>query len=166
MIFTPKIFPETLLTVRETPSKATEPFSEIKSFKSSGTSNSNLLLSPSTFVEVIFATPSTCPDTIWPPSSSPSFNALSVLILVPTPHSPMVVRSNVSADASTANQFSPFSMTNSLDLDPSFQTGLKMSATFKVLRTAILFPTSSASDPEIGLSRMYQTFNYQLMVPV
>ena len=53
------------------------------------------------------ATPSTWPETIWPPSSSPIFSERSRLSFVPGPHVPAVVRASVSAAASTSNQQPP-----------------------------------------------------------
>jgi hypothetical protein len=57
--------------------------------------------SPSGRIETMRATPSTWPDTMWPPSSSPAFSARSRLRRRPTFHSPSVVLESVSLETST-----------------------------------------------------------------
>src|SRR6185437_15463841 len=66
---------------------------------------------PSARRSTISATASTWPETRCPPSSSPAFSARSRLIPVPTRQSLSVERARVSAEAWTANQSAPRSIT-------------------------------------------------------
>ncbi len=89
------------MTVREIPSRATEPFSAINAFSRSSTAITSLCESPSASISCKLASPSTWPDTICPPSSSPSLRAGSRFICVPICQPDSVVRASVSADTST-----------------------------------------------------------------
>ena len=83
IILTMNRFSCTSFTVREVPFKATDPLIEINLISFSGHSKVSLSLL-SIFSELIsFATPSTCPVTICPPSSSPIFSDFSRLIFFP-----------------------------------------------------------------------------------
>ena len=92
IIFTPKRFCATSLTVRLTPSSATEPFGAIKGISSSGASKTNRTNSASGRRSTIRAMPSTWPKTRCPPSSSPSRSDFSRLTGVPSCQSPRVVQ--------------------------------------------------------------------------
>src|SRR3546814_13130669 len=71
---------------------------------SGGAAKAKRQLSPSWRRSTTVPTPSTWPETMWPPSSSPSFNGRSKLTAWPACQAPMVVQARVSFDASAANQ--------------------------------------------------------------
>ena len=62
-------------------------------------------------IEITSPTPSTWPETMWPPSSSPTLAARSRFTGSPAFQAPSVVLARVSPETSTANQLSPFSTT-------------------------------------------------------
>ena len=90
-------------TVSEMPSTATEPLTARSGLSASGTATSSLQVSPACASATISPTASTCPNTRWPPSSSPSRSERSRLIRVPGRHPPRVVRASVSGEAWTRN---------------------------------------------------------------
>src|SRR6266436_9616416 len=99
MILTPKRSWANSLTVRLTPSSATDPFGAIKGASSVSASTTKRTDSASGRRSTIRASPSTWPKTRCPPSSSPSRKDLSRLTGVPTSHCASVVWANVSTDA-------------------------------------------------------------------
>ena len=60
------------MTVKDVPFRAIEPFGAMNLANWSGALNRNRWEAPSGSMAVITPTPSTCPDTRWPPSSSAS----------------------------------------------------------------------------------------------
>src|SRR3546814_2302478 len=76
---------------------------------SGGAAKAKRQLSPSWRRSTTVPTPSTWPETMWPPSSSPSFSGRSKLTAWPARQPPMVVQARVSFETSTANQPGPLS---------------------------------------------------------
>ena len=101
MMLTPNRVPDTSLTVRLTPSSATEPLGAINGISASGASNTKRTDSASGRRSTIRASPSTWPETRCPPNSSPSRKDCSRLTGVPSGQPPIVVRARVSAEACT-----------------------------------------------------------------
>ena len=101
----PNSTPSTSFTVNDVPLSATDPLGAMNFANSSGARNVTRVLSPSSLIFTISATPSTCPDTMCPPSSSPTFSARSRFKRLPSPQSPTFVAPTVSAEISTSNQF-------------------------------------------------------------
>jgi hypothetical protein len=106
MTLTPKARPSTSLTVSEMPSSATEPLGAMKRARSGGTWKRKRRESPSGSIATISASPSTWPETMCPPSSSPSFSGRSRLTREPG-RQPQRGAMSVSAEASTTNQPRP-----------------------------------------------------------
>ncbi|MNE79627.1 hypothetical protein D3C80_1761310 [compost metagenome] len=88
-----------------------EPLGAIKRCRGAGASITMRCDPPSGVMETTSPRPSTWPETIWPPSSSPSLAARSRLTRVFSTQSPSLVLDRVSPETSTANQPSPFSVT-------------------------------------------------------
>jgi len=84
---------------------------------------------PSGVTDTTSPTPSTWPETMWPPSSSPSLAARSRLTGSPAAHWPRVVLARVSPDTSTANQPNPFSTT--VRQQPEWEIEAPMSTPFR-----------------------------------
>ena len=103
----PKSQPFTSFTVNDVPFSATEPLGAMNRASVSGARKVTRVLSPSTRSPTTCATPSTWPDTIWPPNSSPTFSARSRLIRIPSGQCvrPILVTPTVSAEICTSNQF-------------------------------------------------------------
>ncbi len=102
MRLTPKVEPSTSLTVRLTPSMATEPLRATYLAKCSGTVIFTRVERASTTREATLATPSTCPDTRCPPNASPALSDGSRFTAEPTASSPSVVTESVSRETSAA----------------------------------------------------------------
>ena len=107
MMFTPKVSPRTSFTVNDTPSTATLPLTAMNRAISAGTRKTQRVEAFSGVAETAVPTPSTWPETRWPPSSSPTRSERSRLTRDPTVQLPSLVCARVSADASTANQPAP-----------------------------------------------------------
>ncbi len=109
--FTPNSAPSTSFTVSDVPASATEPLGAMKRASSVGARKRNRVLSPSGVIATISATPSTWPETICPPISSPSLSARSRLIRSPTLQARrprrIAVFETLSAETSTSNQAPP-----------------------------------------------------------
>ena len=80
MMLTPKLAPSTSFTVSDTPLTAMLPLGATKRAKRRGSSNSQRVEPFSGVAESTFASPSTWPETICPPSSSPRRSEPSRLI--------------------------------------------------------------------------------------
>src|SRR5579875_3642417 len=111
IIVTPNSAPSTALTVNETPSTAMLPFSAMNRASACGARKRQRVDWRSRSAASASPVPSTWPETRCPPNSSPSFSARSRLTRVPAFQRPSVVRASVSAEACTANQSLPTSMT-------------------------------------------------------
>ena len=83
MMFTPKVSPSTALTVNDTPSTATLPFTAMKRARACGTRKRQRVEPFSGVADSAVPTPSTWPETIWPPSSSPIRSERSRFTRVP-----------------------------------------------------------------------------------
>src|ERR1700722_18164310 len=101
--FTPNISSFTSFTVNDTPFTATLPFPAMNRANGLGTRNVHRVDAFSAVADTASPTPSTWPETMCPPSSSPIFNDRSRLTWLPTVHPPSVVHAKVSAEASPAN---------------------------------------------------------------
>src|SRR5215469_4603898 len=102
-----KTAPETSFTVSETPSSATEPFGATYFARASGALTSKTLENPDGAARTMLATPSTWPETRWPPSSSPARSERSRLISRPGLQLPSVVLLSVSSDTSSLKRAPP-----------------------------------------------------------
>src|ERR1043166_3681730 len=101
MIRTENVSPVTSFTVSDTPSSATEPFGAMNFASGFGTRNTKRAMPVMSSRETTSASPSMCPLTRWPPSSSPTFSDRSRLTRVPFDQRPTAVSRSVSAAAST-----------------------------------------------------------------
>src|SRR5690606_22372110 len=111
MTFTSKRVPSTALTVSDTPSTVIEPLGAIWRCSGAGASTAIRREPPSGVTDTTVPTPSTWPETMCPPISSPSRAARSRFTAEPSVQSPRVVFDRVSAETSTANQPGPVSTT-------------------------------------------------------
>src|SRR5437764_917899 len=91
MISTENVTSLTVFTVRDTPSSVTEPLTAMKRASSRVVRSSKRAMSGRSSRVTIVASPSACPATIWPPSSSPIFRARSRLSFVPAAQCSAVV---------------------------------------------------------------------------
>ena len=103
----PKSVPSTSFTVSEVPFRQTEPLLATNPARAWGARKVTRRLSPSGLVAITRARPSTWPDTMCPPNSSPTFSARSRLTRRRAVQSPMVVFDRVSPDTCTSNQPTP-----------------------------------------------------------
>src|SRR6266849_1783131 len=95
--------PTSSLTVRLVPSSATEPFSTTTGSRSLGSSTTAWTASPACSRLRMRPTPSTCPNTRWPPSLSPRARGRSRFTASPARRSDSVVLRRVSTDTSAVN---------------------------------------------------------------